>query len=211
VLSCRELLPKNEQDLRRVVRTASQNIILHESEVLLNSTYILIQVDFILFPVTIIYSVIWTSNTTWDTHVYTILKSTISRAPLHATNGVSVSCWTYRPHSRTAPVPDPAAWLWGALSLALSFPTFREILFPSSSDSSILIPEAACEDSVSYRRNDSPEDTTFRQVMQFALCSIRTLHAFSAERKFLRSTCFCLTCGAALFDGTKTRLNLKES
>lgn len=58
MFSCRELPSKCEQDLRRVVRTASQNAILHDSEGLLNSAYVLVEADFVLFPVIIIYPVV---------------------------------------------------------------------------------------------------------------------------------------------------------
>jgi len=58
VFSCRELPSKCEQDLRRVVGTASQNTILHDSEALLNSKYVLVEADFVLFQVIIIYPVV---------------------------------------------------------------------------------------------------------------------------------------------------------
>jgi hypothetical protein len=85
---------------------------MRESEMLLNPTYILIYVGFILFPAITIYSLLSTTNTASEKYI--ILKSKTRRATFQTTNSERASPRrTWRPNSRIAQVLDLVVWMRG--------------------------------------------------------------------------------------------------
>jgi len=112
MLSCREFLSKYGQDLERVVLGASQDTILHDGEVLLNSTHVLVEADFVLFPQTS-YNVFSCLNFNYNfgqTHNFFEISDQSGDILSHKWCSCHHSA-PLRPHSHAAPVLDLIACL----------------------------------------------------------------------------------------------------